>query len=196
MGIYKYTGEEIIFTGANLTMEDILSIPNGYEITGEIEGNLNDFYHVLTKRDLDTEEITIIEKSRYVYDKENMEYNIKYLTEFKEINKIENENEKPILKGKLILVGTELGHGIKLDKEIEIGGNQLVNIFFNDKNTVLDFISREYLTFYFEGEISLKEELSGQIPLEIKVDFDSFIYDIDRNTGWIDVLEVISMVVD
>lgn len=103
------------------------------------------------------------------------------------------EADKSILKGKLIMYGTEPGHGILLDEEIDIDGNKVKEFFFHDKESVLDFVPREYFTFYFEGRNSIKEELSGEIPMEIKVDLDSFVYDIDRGFGWIDVLEVLSV---
>lgn len=103
------------------------------------------------------------------------------------------EVNKSIFKGKLIMVGTEPGHGILLDEEIEIDGNRVEAFFFNDKDSVLDFLPREYFTFYFEGRNSIKEEISGKIPIEIRVDLDSFIHDIDRYLGWIDVLEVLSV---
>ena len=103
------------------------------------------------------------------------------------------EPDKSIFKGKLIMIGTEPGHGILLDEEIDIDGNKVKKFFFRDKENVLDFVPREYFAFYFEGRNSIKEEVSGEIPIEIKVDLDSFIYDIDRGFGWIDVLEVVSV---
>lgn len=103
------------------------------------------------------------------------------------------EVDKSIFKGKLIMVGTEPGHGILLDEEIEIDGNKVEAFFFDDKDSVLDYVPREYFTFYFEGRNSIKEEISGKIPIEIKVDLDSFYHDIDRDFGWIDVLEVVSV---
>lgn len=101
--------------------------------------------------------------------------------------------DKSIFKGKLIMIGTELGHGILLDEEVDVDGNKVKEFFFDDKDSVLDFLPREYFAFYFEGRNSLKEDASGEIPLEIKVDLDSIVYEEDRNIAWIKVVEVLSI---
>lgn len=104
-----------------------------------------------------------------------------------------NEDKELVLKGKLILTGTEFGHGILLDQKRNINDNIVNKIYFNNKEDVLKFVPRRYFTFYFEGRTSLKEELSGKIPIEIEADLDSFNFESDRNIGWIDVIDVISV---
>ena len=194
--LYVYNQEIIDSTGARLAMEEALSTPDGHEIIGEIEGDWNEFVYTATKTSLSTNEASLLEKTKYVYDPSDQAYQLTYIEALDsnlEDQARETANQTLSLTGKLILVGTELGHGILLDHVDQIPGNQADQLFFLDKDQVMDFIPREYFTFYTEGRRSLKEELSGQISIEIKIKPDSYGYESERNVGWVDVVEVISV---
>lgn len=74
MSIYDYDGIEIVDTETSIVMEDIVSSPNGYEITGSIEGQLTDFTHTLVRHDLATEKTLIVEETRYEYDADDLRF--------------------------------------------------------------------------------------------------------------------------
>lgn len=146
------------------------------------------------REELEKEEMSEELKAELKKELENKEKQEKSTEEdTKAVNNTLDEESESILKGKLILTGTELGHGILLDEKRNINGNMVNQIYFNNKEDVLKFVPRRYFTFYFEGRTSLKEELSGKIPIEVEADFDSFNFESDRNIGWIDVIDVISV---
>lgn len=105
----------------------------------------------------------------------------------------EQSKDTAVLKGRLIVVGSELGHGIMLDDVNDINGNEVSELFFEDKHNILNFVPREYITYYTEGRTSLKEELSGEIPIEILVNLDSYYVEDERPVGYVEISEVISV---
>lgn len=101
--------------------------------------------------------------------------------------------KKDIVKGQITLQGTDPGLGVLLEKRVSIGPYEVKQLVFNEKETVLNYIPRSALTYYFEGDLSLKEELSGQLDLEIKIDPSTIYYEEERDLAWVDVIEVISL---
>lgn len=114
-----------------------------------------------------------------------------------EIDKQDSEQElsidKDILTGWITLQGTDPGLGLLLEERTVVGPYEIKQIIFNQEGNVLKYVPREALTYYYEGEKSLKEELSGKIPLEVRIDVDTLYYEDDRDLAWVDILEVLSL---
>ena len=76
---FVYDGEEIRYTEASIVTEDVFSYPTGYQIIGEIEGDITDFVYTATKEDYATEKTSVIEKTKYVYNPETMKFDMEIL---------------------------------------------------------------------------------------------------------------------
>lgn len=74
LSFYAYDQGTLHFTGTELVMEDIISLPDGYEIIGEIEGPWTDFQHSLTRTDLATDRTFVTEKAAYTYQPASMDF--------------------------------------------------------------------------------------------------------------------------
>ncbi len=68
LNLMDYNGEGLVPIGVSIVMEDVLSMPDGYAITGTIEGPLTEFVYTAEKEDYATEEKSLIEKVKYTYD--------------------------------------------------------------------------------------------------------------------------------
>lgn len=171
MGIYRYEGGEIFSTKTNLIMEDVLSTPDGYEALGEIQGDLYDFTYTLKKESLNTGEITIVEKSRYIYNSENMEYSMEYLI----------QPEKEIDKDKIGPI--QLSSKMTKEDIIDLLGNDYkihksINEMYGGNSIILDYEDIEFDFFHDSDEIP-----SDSLPATIKIKSNKYKYDYDVFIG-------------
>lgn len=97
-----------------------------------------------------------------------------------------------LLKGKIINYGIPMGIGILLDEKMDIDGREVEKVFF-DEDIITNLIPRKYMTYYFEGGTSLKEEFNSQIGIKVKIDPKSYDYysDLDRTSA--KIIEVVSL---
>lgn len=71
---FIYDGDEIRDTDASIVTEDVVAMPTGYSIKGEIDGDIRNFVYTATKEDYATEKTFVIEKTKYVYNPETMKF--------------------------------------------------------------------------------------------------------------------------
>lgn len=105
------------------------------------------------------------------------------------------ENTLLLLKGKIkpYLAGVRDGvSGILLDEKLDIDGRQVKEVLL-DGNIFTDLIPRKYMTYYFEGGTSLKEEFAGKIAVQVKIDPNSFQYDSEYNATIAKLIKVVSL---
>lgn len=110
-----------------------------------------------------------------------------------EVKDLVPAKKNDVVKGKITLQGTDPGLGLLIEEITRIGPYEVKQLIFNREENVLKYIPRSALTYYFEGDLSLREELSGQLDLKIKVDPDTIYYEEDRDLAWVNVLEVLSL---
>lgn len=171
MGIYKYDGMEIVHTGVDLIMEDIFSMPDGYEITGDIEGDLNDFVHTLTRKDLATDKISVIEKTRYIYLEDNINYDMEYLVKPKKESNDSN--------------GEAIELSLKMTKEdifALLGNEYETYTTFNDMDGV-NVTSLDYSDIVFEFFHDSNDIPPDTIPTNIIINSNRYKYNYDVKIG-------------
>lgn len=175
LGIYIYDGKEIKYTGLNMVMEEVVSIPTGYLIKGEIEGDITDFVYTATKEDYATEKTSVIEKTKYVYNLETMKFDKKILIgeerndytkgfdyQVRDGNvyvKYKNTgNEIEVFNPKTTTIHKDDGHGMFTFKSGEVQGtiartvsqgNNGKRLYFTT-NEYEEYVRNAYSTFYVD----------------------------------------------
>lgn len=104
----------------------------------------------------------------------------------------ENIDNTLILKGKILGYNVTMGNGILLDEKLVIDSREVDAVFFVE-DVITDLIPRKYMTYYFQGCTSLKEELYSQIDIQVKIDTNSYDYDSDYNITTAKIIEVVSL---
>ncbi|MCY6483005.1 hypothetical protein OW763_01385 [Clostridium aestuarii] len=89
----------------------------------------------------------------------------------------ENEEDTLLIKGKIVgyAGGNDSGNTntIVLDKKLSIDGREIDRVWLKN-DVITECIPRKYMGYYLEGGKALKEEFIEKIPIEVKVDPNSF----------------------
>lgn len=164
MGIYRYDGMEIIFTDTELVIEDVFSSPDGYEAIGEIKGNLTDFVYTMTKTDIATEKTSILEKARYIYDIENMRFDVEEMS----------TPESTQVKLNLSMTKKDLINTLGDQYTLEHSFNGM-----NDANITI--FKYDGIEFHFEHYT--EEAAENSLPSYIEINSNKYKYNYDINIG-------------
>ncbi|MCY6369425.1 hypothetical protein [Clostridium ganghwense] len=93
------------------------------------------------------------------------------------VKKNVQEKDALLLKGKIVgyAGGNDCGNTntLVLDKKLNIYGREIDRVWLKN-DIITELIPRKYMTYYLEGGEALKEEFIEKIPIEVKVDPNSF----------------------
>jgi hypothetical protein len=103
MNVYVFDGKEINKMNLELIMENIASLPPGSDWRNQygdiIEGDLNNFVFVTSEEDSETGVRTPIQKIRYIFDKDNMNYKKELLQLKNKVKEVVKEEVNDYKKG-------------------------------------------------------------------------------------------------
>lgn len=164
--IYIFNGKDIEHTGVTLAMEDIVSTPDGYEIIGEIDGDLNEFTYTATKTSLATGESKVLEKTKYKYDKNYRGYDIEF---------IEDAYEEESIK---------LSTGMSVDEIITTLGDNYEISTMQDymDGTTINVLTYPGIEFHLKEYVNSHEEVE-EVVVNIKVSSNRYRYNWDIDIG-------------
>lgn len=168
MGIYIYDGEKILDTGLNLVLEDVFAAPDGYETIGEIEGKLTDFVHTLTKTDLATEKTSVEEQRRYIYNIENMNFDVKEISDNKP-DQIQEQTQLSLAMTKEDIIN-------------HFGEDYIFESYTNEMNdSTMSVLKYKDIEFEFEHYTEIAS--LDSIPALIMIKTNKYKYNYDVNIG-------------